>query len=96
MLNNTPKTLQQIRQLAGEDCYQLLTIEGDDFTQIKGITRIAEKLSEKYPDARFFISSNPHDFGTYYGLEILDSDMSKYSDVEDESLLVAEELGYDI
>lgn len=96
MFDTYPKTLSQIVVGAGEDCFQLLTIEGDDFSQIKGITEIGNKVLEKFPEARLFISSNPHDFGTYYGLEVIDSDMEKYPDIENDSLVIAEQLGYEI
>ena len=98
MLYDMPMTQRQIRDTKlkiGQDCYQLLSIEGDDFEQIKGLTKIAEKLIEKYPKMDLYISSNAHDFGTYYGLEVEDSWLSA-SDIEDESLIIAEELGYDI
>jgi len=98
MLHDMPMTLRQIRDTKlkpGQDCYQLLTIEGDDFTQIIGLTEIAKKLLEKYPKIDLFISSNAHDFGTYYGLEVEDSWLG-CTDIEDESFIIAEELGYDI
>lgn len=98
MLHDIPMTLSQIRNTKlkpGQDCYQLLTIEGDDFTQIKGLTQIANKIMEKYPKMDLFISSNSHDFGTYYGLEVEDSWL-ECSDIEDESIMIAEDFGYDI
>jgi hypothetical protein len=95
MLNDYPMTLGQIHQKIDEDTIQLLTIEGDDFTQIKGLTQIANKIFEKFPEMDLYISSNAHDFGTYYGLEVPDSQFAKWSDIEDESLIIAEELGYE-
>ena len=97
MLHDMPMTQNQIRTKLGKDkdCYQLLTLEGDDFTQIKGITHIANTMIEKVPELDLFISSNAHDFGTYYGLEIDDSQLEKYN-AEELSLIVVEELGYDI
>lgn len=96
MFDTYPKTLSQIRAASGEDCFQLLTIDGDDFSQIKGLTEIGNKIKEKYPDMRLYISSNPHDFGTYYGLEVNDSDFEIWPDIECESLAIADQLGYDI
>jgi len=97
MLHDMPMTLSQIRNKMGsdKDCYQLLTIEGDDFTQIKGITEIAKKVLVKYPKMDLYISSNAHDFGTYYGLEVEDSWL-ECSEIEDEAITIALELGYDI
>ncbi len=96
MLHDIPLTLRQINNKFGEDCLQLLTLEGDDFTQIKGLTDIANNILKVYPDIELVISSNGHDFGTYYGLEILNSSFEKHHDMESESFRIAEELGYDI
>lgn len=95
MLYDYPLTLGQINNKLGEDCYQLLTIDGNDFEQLKGLTKISNKLMETY-DIDFYISSNPHDFGTYYGLEVSDTNLRKYPDLEEFSIIIAEELGYDI
>ena len=102
MLYDMPQTLSQIRNKLDStsdkscaDTYQLLTIEGDDFTQIRGLTEIAEKILVKYPKMNLYISSNAHDFGTYYGLEICELWLG-ISDIEDDALLIAEELGYEI
>jgi len=96
MYDNYPKSLSMIRNSIGEDCFQLLTIEGDDFNQIKGIGIIAEAVLKKFPNAKLYISSNAHDFGTYYGLEVADSSFEENPEIENDSLVIAEELGYDI
>ncbi len=96
MYDNYPKTQSQIRSKIGEDCFQLLTVEGDDFLQIKGIGTIATKVLDKFPEAELFISSNAHDFGTYYGLEVSDSSFAKFPEIENDALVIADDLGYDI
>lgn len=96
MYDNRPKTIRQINAHYKEDCFQLLTLEGDHFSQIKGINTIAKKLEEKFPNIKLCLSSNDHDFGTYYGLEILDSSFKEYPQIENDSFVIAEELGYDI
>lgn len=97
MIYDIPMTLSQIENKLGrgKDCYQLLTIEGDDFSQIKGLVQIAKKILEKYPQMDMYISSNDHDFGTYYGLEVDDQYLND-TDIEDVSISIAEELGYDV
>ena len=95
MLYDYPVTQGQIRNKLGEGCFQLLTIEGNDFEQLSGLTEIANALMKDY-NIDFYISSNPHDFGTYYGLEISDSNLEKYPDLEMDSIRVAEDLGYGI
>lgn len=96
MLYDMPMTQYQIENKLGENCFQLLTIEGDDFTQLRGLSKIGEKINHQFPEIDLYISSNEHDFGTYYGLEVADSALEKYDDLEMDSLRIAEELGYDI
>ncbi len=90
-----PMTKNQILGKFKEDTYQLLTIEGDDFTQLKGLFKIGDKILESF-DVTLIVSSNQHDFSTYYGLEILDSDFNKFPEIEQESITIAEEQGYDV
>jgi len=95
MFDSYPKTIQSIENKLGCDCYQLLTLEGDDFSQIKGLTEIGNTLLKEFPKVSLFISSNAHDFGTYYGLEVSEKDLET-TDIEDRSIVVAEELGFEI
>ncbi len=95
MFNDNPLRLSQIRKILKHDCYQLCTVEGDDFTQLKNLGKIAKEILKEHPDVRLFISSNDHDFGTYYGLEISDEDFELY-DIEDEIYTISEKLKIDI
>jgi len=95
MFDLHPRTMQSIENKLGCGCYQLLTIEGDNFSQIKGLTQIGNELLKEFTNVSLFISSNAHDFGTYYGLEVSEKDLEIY-DIEDRSIVVAEELGFEI
>ena len=48
MFDQIPKSLRQLNIKNKADVFQLCTTEGDDFTQIKNLTLIAEEILKKF------------------------------------------------
>lgn len=95
MLNKYPTNLAIIRNSVHSDVTQLLTIEGEWDEQVEGLIVIGKELLKRFPDIVLHISTNPHDYGSYAGLEIEDEGLTKYPEIENDSLVIAEELGYE-
>ena len=92
MFDQMPKSLRQINVKNKADVFQLCTTEGDDFTQIKNLSIIAEELLKVF-NVKLYISDNPHDFGNYYGLEVCEKDFEKYPEIEMRTIEIADKLG---
>ena len=95
MFNKNPKLLSNImNEVTPFDTFQLISIEGDEEEQINGLIKIGEKILEDY-DVRLWISRNPHDYGDYFGLEILDENLSRNPRIESKVFEIAEKLGFE-
>lgn len=92
MFDQIPKSLRQLNIKNKADVFQLCTTEGDDFTQIKNLSLIAEEILKKF-NVKLYISDNPHEFGSYYGLEICEKDLEKYPEIEMKAIHIADKLG---
>ena len=100
MLNSVfefpPTSLGTVRNRVPTDVYQLLTLEGDWDEQVKGMIKIGRELKNMYPTIRLHISTNAHDYGSYAGLEVEVECLEEFPDIENDALVIAERLGYDI
>jgi hypothetical protein len=96
MFNTYTTDLSIIRNSVHSDVTQLLTIEGDWEEQVEGITIIGKELLKKFPSIKLHISRNAHDYGSYAGLEVEDECLEEFPDIENDALVIAEQLGYDV
>lgn len=95
MLNQNVTSLSIIRDRVPNDVFQLITIEGDYNDQVLGLIEIGKRILKNFPDVNLHISSNPHDVGTYAGLEIEEDSLMKYPHIENNVFGIAESLGYE-
>jgi hypothetical protein len=95
MFDKNPKLLSRImNEVIPFDTFQLISIEGDQEEQINGLIQIGDELLKDY-DVRLWISRNPHDLGDYFGLEILDENLTRNPTIESKVFEIAELLGYE-
>ncbi len=92
MFDKEPKSLESIRREVDPfDTFQLISIDGDEEEQINGLIQIGDELLKDY-DIRLWISRNHHDYGDYFGLEILDENLSRNPTIETKVFDIAERL----
>lgn len=96
VFESAPASLGLIRNKVPTDVYQLLTLEGDWNEQVDGMLKIGTELKNMYPTIRLHISTNAHDYGSYAGLEVEDECLEEFPDIENDALVIAEQLGYDV
>lgn len=95
MFNKEPKLLNSIRREVDPfDTFQLITIDGNEEEQIEGLIQIGDEILKEY-DVRLWISRNPHDYGDYFGLEILDENLSRNPTIESKVFGIAEKFGFE-
>lgn len=97
MLVENPRNLSSIINSVPSDVFQLCTSEEESFDeQVKQLCELGKLVDAKYENVHLHISSNPHDFGSYAGLEIEDEDFKRFPEIEDDIFSLAESIGMEI